>query len=117
MCQYSSENGMPTDWTDGGWDLEQSIEFCKQLKEIGIDLIDVSTGGNVPNAKIPVAPGYQVSFAAEISKQVGIKTAAVGMITEPKQAEEISARGEADAFCWRVNFCANLILYFARRRN
>ena len=86
-----------TDWTDGGWDLEQSIEFCKRLKEIGIDLIDVSTGGNIPNAKIPVAPGYQVSFAAEIRKQVGIATAAVGMITEPQQAEEILVREEADA--------------------
>jgi 2,4-dienoyl-CoA reductase-like NADH-dependent reductase (Old Yellow Enzyme family) len=86
-----------TDWTEGGWDLEQSIEFCKQLKEIGIDLIDVSTGGNVPNAKIPVAPGYQVSFALEIRKQVSIATAAVGMITEPKQAEEILIKGEADA--------------------
>jgi 2,4-dienoyl-CoA reductase-like NADH-dependent reductase (Old Yellow Enzyme family) len=85
------------DWTEGGWDLEQSIEFCKRLKEIGIDLIDCSTGGNVPNAKIPVAPGYQVPFAAEIRKQVGIKTAAVGMITEPKQAEEILVKGAADA--------------------
>jgi 2,4-dienoyl-CoA reductase-like NADH-dependent reductase (Old Yellow Enzyme family) len=86
-----------TDWTDGGWDLEQSIEFCKQLKEIGIDLIDVSTGGNVPHARIPVAPNYQVPFAAEIRKAVEIPTAAVGMITEPKQAEEILQKGEADA--------------------
>jgi 2,4-dienoyl-CoA reductase-like NADH-dependent reductase (Old Yellow Enzyme family) len=86
-----------TDWTDGGWDLQQSVEFCKQLKEIGIDLIDVSTGGNVPSAKIPVAPGYQVSFAAEIRKQAGIATAAVGMITEPQQAEEILLKSEADA--------------------
>ncbi len=86
-----------TDWTENGWDLKQSIEFCKRLKEIGIDLIDVSTGGNVPHAKIPVAPGYQVPFAAEIRKQVGIEMAAVGMITEPWQAEEILAKGEADA--------------------
>ena len=86
-----------TDWTDGGWDLEQSIEFCKQLKEVGIDLIDVSTGGNVPHARIPVAPNYQVPFAAEIRKAVKIATAAVGMITEPKQAEEILQKGEADA--------------------
>lgn len=86
-----------TDWTDGGWDLEQSIEFCRRLKEIGIDLIDVSTGGNVPDAKIPVAPGYQVRFAAEIRRQVGIATAAVGMITEPQQAENILLKGEADA--------------------
>jgi len=86
-----------TDWTEDGWDLEQSIEFCKRLKEIGIDLIDVSTGGNVPHARIPVAPNYQVPFAAEIRKQVGIATAAVGMITEPTQAEEILQKGEADA--------------------
>lgn len=86
-----------TDWTENGWDLEQSIEFCRKLKEIGIDLIDVSTGGNMPNAKIPVAPGYQVPFAAEIRKKVEIAMAAVGMITEPKQAEEILLKGEADA--------------------
>jgi 2,4-dienoyl-CoA reductase-like NADH-dependent reductase (Old Yellow Enzyme family) len=86
-----------TDWVENGWDLEQSVEFCRELKEIGIDLIDVSTGGNVPHAKIPIAPGYQVPFAAEIRKQVGIATAAVGMITEAVQAEEILQKGEADA--------------------
>ena len=86
-----------TDWTDGGWDLAQSVEFCRQLKEIGVDLIDCSTGGNVPHARIPVAPNYQVSFAAEIRRQAGILTAAVGMITEPQQAEEILRKGEADA--------------------
>ncbi len=86
-----------TDWTEGGWDLEQSIEFCKELKEIGIDLIDVSTGGNVPDAKIPVAPNYQVPFAAEIRKQAEIPTGAVGMITDAQQAEEILQNGEADA--------------------
>ena len=86
-----------TDWTDGGWDLAQSIEFCKELKKIGIDLIDVSTGGNVPNAKIPVAPNYQVPFAAEIRENAKIATAAVGMITEPKQAEEILQNEQADA--------------------
>lgn len=86
-----------TDWTAGGWNLKQSIEFCKELKNIGIDLIDVSTGGNVPDAKIPVAPGYQVEFAAEIRQQVSIPTGAIGMITEAKQAEEILQNGEADA--------------------
>ena len=86
-----------TDWTENGWDLAQSVELCKKLKVIGIDLIDVSTGGNVPDAKIPVAPNYQVPFAAEIRKQVGIATGAVGMITEAKQAEEILEKGEADA--------------------
>ena len=75
----------------------RSIEFCKELKNIGIDLIDVSTGGNVPDAKIPVAPNYQVKFAAEIRQQVGIATGAVGMITDAKQAEEILQNGEADA--------------------
>ena len=86
-----------TDWTEGGWNLPQSVEFCQRLKDAGIDLIDVSTGGNVPNAKIPVAPNYQVSFASEIRRQTGLKTGAVGMITEPQQAEQILERGEADA--------------------
>ncbi|HEX8366973.1 MAG TPA: NADH:flavin oxidoreductase/NADH oxidase [Pyrinomonadaceae bacterium] len=86
-----------TDWTEGGWDLAQSTEFCRQLKEIGVDLIDCSTGGNVPHARIPVEPNYQVPFAAEIRRQAGILTAAVGMITEPQQAEEILRKGEADA--------------------
>lgn len=86
-----------TDWTRDGWSLEESIEFCKRLKEIGVDLIDVSTGGNVPDAVIPVAPGYQVQFAAEIRRQTGIATGAVGMIAEPQQAENILLKGEADA--------------------
>jgi 2,4-dienoyl-CoA reductase-like NADH-dependent reductase (Old Yellow Enzyme family) len=86
-----------TDWVDGGWDIESSIEFCKHLKDIGIDLIDVSSGGNVPDAMIAVGPGYQVPFAIEVRRQVGIKTAAVGLITEPVQAEEILQNGEADA--------------------
>lgn len=102
-----------TDWTNGGWDLEQSIEFCKGLKEIGIDLIDVSTGGNVPNAQIPVAPNYQVSFAAEIRKRIGIKTGAVGMITEPQQAENILLKGEADAILMAREFLRDPYFPFA----
>jgi 2,4-dienoyl-CoA reductase-like NADH-dependent reductase (Old Yellow Enzyme family) len=86
-----------TDWTEGGWDLDQSIEFCRLLKNAGVDLIDCSTGGNVPQAKIPIAPGYQVSFAAEIRQKAEIATAAVGLITEPKQVEEILQSGKADA--------------------
>jgi 2,4-dienoyl-CoA reductase-like NADH-dependent reductase (Old Yellow Enzyme family) len=86
-----------TDWVEGGWDLSQSIELCGRLKEIGIDLIDCSSGGNVPKAKIPVQPGYQVPFAQEIRKQVGIATGAVGLITDPLQAEEIVSTGMADA--------------------
>ncbi len=93
-----------TDWTDDGWDLAQSIEFCKELKNVGIDLIDVSTGGNVLDARIPVAANYQVSFAAEIRQKVGIATGAVGMITEAKQAEEILQSGEADAILMAREF-------------
>lgn len=86
-----------TDWVENGWDLEQSVEFSKRLKDVGVDLIDVSSGGNVPDAKIPVGPGYQVEFASEIRKQAGIMTSAVGMITNPRQAEDILRRGDADA--------------------
>lgn len=86
-----------TDWVENGWDVQQSVEFSKKLKEIGIDLIDVSSGGMVPNAKIEIGPGYQVPFAAEIRAKAGIATGAVGMITEPKQAEAILQNGEADA--------------------
>ncbi len=85
-----------TDWVDGGWDLPQSIEFSKQLGSLGIDLIDCSSGGLVPGAKIPVASGYQVPFAAAIRQQAGMATGAVGLITEAEQAEQIIARGEAD---------------------
>ncbi|MDL2719204.1 MAG: NADH:flavin oxidoreductase/NADH oxidase [Acidobacteriota bacterium] len=86
-----------TDWTDGGWDLAQSIVFSRCLKELGVDLVDCSSGGNVANAKIPVAPGYQVPFAEAIRREAGIATAAVGMITEPRQAEELLGAGRADA--------------------
>jgi 2,4-dienoyl-CoA reductase-like NADH-dependent reductase (Old Yellow Enzyme family) len=85
-----------TDWVDGGWDLQQSIEFSRMLKEIGIDLIDCSSGGNVPKARIPVGPGYQVPFAEAIHRDAGIATGAVGMISEPAQAEQILAAGKAD---------------------
>jgi 2,4-dienoyl-CoA reductase-like NADH-dependent reductase (Old Yellow Enzyme family) len=86
-----------TDWEEGGWDLAQSVEFAKRLREVGVDLIDCSSGGLVPGAKIPVAPGYQTPFAAAIRKEAGVATGAVGLITEAAQAEEIIARGEADA--------------------
>ncbi|HTB35369.1 MAG TPA: NADH:flavin oxidoreductase/NADH oxidase, partial [bacterium] len=85
-----------TDWTEGGWDLEQSIEFAMRLKAVGIDLIDVSTGGNVPDAKIPVGPGFQVPFSEAIRREAAVPTAAVGMITEPAQAETILQSGQAD---------------------
>ena len=86
-----------TDWVEGGWDLEQSIQFGKRLKDIGIDLIDCSTGGMVPDVTIPAGPGFQVPFAAGVRREAGIATGAVGIITEPEQAERILANGEADA--------------------
>lgn len=93
-----------TDWTEAGWDLPQSIEFCKALKKLDVDLVDTSSGGNVPHAKIPVGPGYQVNFAAEIRRQAAIPTAAVGMISEPAQAEAILEQGQADAILMAREF-------------
>ncbi len=86
-----------TDWAEGGWDLEQSIEFSKMLKAAGVDLVDCSSGGLVPGVKIPVGPGYQVPFAAAVRERAGVATGAVGMITEAHQAEQIIAGGDADA--------------------
>jgi 2,4-dienoyl-CoA reductase-like NADH-dependent reductase (Old Yellow Enzyme family) len=86
-----------TDWAPGGWDLGSSIEFCRALKEAGIDLIDCSSGGLVPTAKVPVAPGYQTPFASVIRKEAAVATAAVGLVTSPEQAEQILATGQADA--------------------
>jgi 2,4-dienoyl-CoA reductase-like NADH-dependent reductase (Old Yellow Enzyme family) len=83
-----------TDWIDGGWDLEQSTGLAVLLKEHGVDLVDVSSGGNAP-ASIPVGPGYQVPLAAGV-REAGLPTGAVGLITEPEQAEKILANGEAD---------------------
>jgi len=85
-----------TDWVEGGWDLPQSIELSKELRALGVDLIDCSSGANVADAKIPVGPGYQVPFAEAIRREAAIATGAVGMITKPEQAEEIIASGKAD---------------------
>jgi NADPH2 dehydrogenase len=85
-----------TDWVEGGWDLEQTIEFAGELKKRGVDWIDVSSGGVSPLQKIPLSPGYQVPFAEAIRKATGITTIAVGLITEAKQAEDIVASGKAD---------------------
>ncbi len=86
-----------TDWVEGGWDLPQSLQFCRWLKEAGVDLIDCSSGGMTPDAKIPVGPGFQTPFATAIRKELGIAVGAVGLITEPEQAEQIVATGSADA--------------------
>jgi 2,4-dienoyl-CoA reductase-like NADH-dependent reductase (Old Yellow Enzyme family) len=85
-----------TDWVDGGWDIDQSVELSRRLKAEGIDLIDCSSGGAGPHAKIPVGPGYQVPFAEKIRREAGIATAAVGLITEAKQADAIIQSGQAD---------------------
>jgi 2,4-dienoyl-CoA reductase-like NADH-dependent reductase (Old Yellow Enzyme family) len=85
------------DWLEGGWDLSQSVSFSRLLKEVGIDLVDCSSGGLSPDANIPVGPGFQTPFAAKIREQAGIATAAVGMITDPVQAEHVLRTGQADA--------------------
>ncbi|MGC2800411.1 MAG: NADH:flavin oxidoreductase/NADH oxidase, partial [Candidatus Acidiferrum sp.] len=85
-----------TDWKEGGWDLAQTIELARQLKTLGVDLIDTSSGGTVPGVKIPLGPGYQTGFSEAIRKEAGIATGAVGMITEPTQAEAILATEQAD---------------------
>jgi len=86
-----------TDWKQGGWDLSQSVELCRRLKQPGVDLVDVSSGGNVAGAAIPVGPGYQVEFASVIRRDAKIATGTVGMITDPAQAETIIGTGQADA--------------------
>ena len=85
-----------TDWTEGGWNAEESVKLATILKDRGVDLIDCSTGGNVPHAKIPVGPGYQVEFAARIKREAGLPTGAVGLITTATEAEAIVANGQAD---------------------
>lgn len=85
-----------TDWTEGGWDVEQAIDLARALQQMGVDLFDCSSGGNVAKAKIPVGPGYQVPFAEQIRRDAGIPTAAVGMITETAQADAIIRNGQAD---------------------
>jgi 2,4-dienoyl-CoA reductase-like NADH-dependent reductase (Old Yellow Enzyme family) len=86
-----------TDWVEGGWTVEESVRLAGALKEMGVDLIDCSSGGNALHAKIPVGPGYQTQFAERIRREAGIMTGAVGMITEPAQAEHIIRTGQADA--------------------
>ena len=85
-----------TDWVDGGWDLQQTIAFAKELKPRGVDWIDVSSGGISPLQKIPVGPGYQVPLAQGVKEATGLTTMSVGLITDAQQAEEIVASGKAD---------------------
>lgn len=86
-----------TDWVDtGGWEIEQSVQLAREVAPLGVDLIDVSSGGLLPHVTIPLGPGYQVPFATRIRHEAGIATAAVGLITEAAQAAAIVAHGEAD---------------------
>jgi len=86
-----------TDWADGGWDILQSVELAKRLRALGVDLVDCSSGGAVPHAKVELGPGYQVPFARAIRHEAGVATGAVGLITEARQGEQIVADGSADA--------------------
>jgi 2,4-dienoyl-CoA reductase-like NADH-dependent reductase (Old Yellow Enzyme family) len=85
-----------TDWVEGGWSTDETVELCRTLKGLGIDLVDVSSAGMVPAAKIPAGPGFQTEFAARVRREVGIPTAAVGLITSPAQADHIVRTGQAD---------------------
>ena len=85
-----------SDWTEGGWTIDDSIALAKQVKPLGVDLIDASSGGIVPAAKISLGPGYQTAFAQRIRHEAGILSGAVGMITSPEQAQHIIATGQAD---------------------
>jgi 2,4-dienoyl-CoA reductase-like NADH-dependent reductase (Old Yellow Enzyme family) len=85
-----------TDWVDGGWTVDETVELCRALKGLGVDLVDVSSAGLVPTAKIPAGPGFQTEFAARVRREAGIATAAVGLITSPAQADHIVRTGQAD---------------------
>jgi 2,4-dienoyl-CoA reductase-like NADH-dependent reductase (Old Yellow Enzyme family) len=106
-----------TDWVENGWDVEQSVQLAKALAPLGVDLMDVSSGGNLPRAVIPVGPNYQVPFAAEIRRRAGIATAAVGLITEPRQAEQILQNGEADAVFMAREFLRDPYFVFRAARD
>jgi 2,4-dienoyl-CoA reductase-like NADH-dependent reductase (Old Yellow Enzyme family) len=85
-----------TDWVEGGWNVDETIELCRALKVLGVDLVDVSSAGLLPTAKIPAGPGFQTEFAARIRREAGIPTAAVGLITSAAQADHIVRTGQAD---------------------
>jgi 2,4-dienoyl-CoA reductase-like NADH-dependent reductase (Old Yellow Enzyme family) len=85
-----------TDWAPGGWDVDQSVELCRALRGLGVDLVDVSSGGLVPTAKVPVGPGYQSGLAERLRREAGVATGAVGLITSPEQADHVIRTGQAD---------------------
>jgi 2,4-dienoyl-CoA reductase-like NADH-dependent reductase (Old Yellow Enzyme family) len=85
-----------SDWKDGGWDIEQSVELAKLVRDRGVDLVDCSSGGGVADQKIAIGPGYQVPFAERIRRDAGVATGAVGLITDARQADAIIQNGQAD---------------------
>ena len=85
-----------TDWVDGGWNADETVELCRALKGLGIDLVDVSSAGLVPTATPPAGPGFQAEFAARVRREAGVPSAAVGLITSPAQADHIVRSGQAD---------------------
>jgi 2,4-dienoyl-CoA reductase-like NADH-dependent reductase (Old Yellow Enzyme family) len=106
-----------TDWSPGGWDVEDSIHLARELAPRGVDVIDCSSGGLLPNQQIPTEPGYQVPFAERIRREAPVMTMAVGLITTPEQAEEIIENGRADLVAMAREFLRNpyFPLYAARR--
>jgi len=85
-----------TDWVEGGWDLKETVELARRLRELGVDLVDCSSGGTSASARVPVGPGYQVAFAEAVRRDAGVATAAVGVVTSPEQADQIVRTGQAD---------------------
>ncbi len=85
-----------TDWAEHGWDVEQSVELARALGPLGVDLVDVSSGGLVATAQVPAGPGYQTGFAERLRREGGVRTGAVGMITSPEQADHVIRSGQAD---------------------
>ncbi len=85
-----------TDWVEGGWNPDETVELCRELKHLGIDLVDVSSGGLLPTAQMPAGPGFQTEFAARVRREAGIPTAAVGLLTAPAQADHAIRSGQAD---------------------
>jgi 2,4-dienoyl-CoA reductase-like NADH-dependent reductase (Old Yellow Enzyme family) len=85
-----------TDWAEGGWTIDDSVALADRLVPLGVDLVDCSSGGNVPRVHIPIGPGYQVPFAERVRRDTQMPSAAVGMITAPEQADQIVRNGQAD---------------------
>jgi 2,4-dienoyl-CoA reductase-like NADH-dependent reductase (Old Yellow Enzyme family) len=85
-----------TDWAEGGWDVDEAVRLAGLLRDEGVDLVDSSSGGVVAHQRVPVAPGFQVPFAERIRREAGVRTGAVGLITEPAQADAILRAGQAD---------------------